>query len=163
MLGAGLHVAAWFLTSIGFSVYIAYFAACGATYGSLGAASGLLFYLYPSVAVVTRGGGGQRHRPPPGPGRTVKGGGGVIGSVLAPILLTLAEALRGESTATTIFAASTDTRIIGRLTLTECATVANTHGRAAQQERDRWRERGGRPPACALALLHSNVLESKVA
>jgi membrane protein len=55
MLGAGLDVAAWFLTSIGFSVYIAYFAACGATYGSLGAAIGLLFYLYPSAAVVLVG------------------------------------------------------------------------------------------------------------
>ena len=32
---------------------------------------------------------------------------------------------------TTIFGASTDLRPIGRLTLTECATVANTHGRAA--------------------------------
>ena len=32
---------------------------------------------------------------------------------------------------TTIFGASTDLRPIGRLTLTECDTVANTHGRAA--------------------------------
>ncbi len=87
----------------------------------------------------------------------------MIGSVLAPILLALAEALRGESMATTIFAASTDPRTVGRLTSTECATVANTHGRAAQQERDRWREEGGRPPACALALLHAHVLERKVA
>ncbi len=115
MLGAGLDVAAWFLTSIGFSVYIAYFV--DYEVGSGG----------------TRGGAGQRHRLPAGPGRTMKGRGGVIGSVLTPILLALAEALRGESMATTIFAASTDPRTTGRLTLTECATVANTHGRAAQQ------------------------------
>ncbi len=38
---------------------------------------------------------------------------------------------RGESMATTILGASTNLRSIGRLTLTECATVANTHGRAA--------------------------------
>lgn len=55
MLGAGLAVVAWLLTSIGFSVYLAYFADYGATYGSLGAAIGLLFYLYLSAAVVLAG------------------------------------------------------------------------------------------------------------
>jgi len=55
MLGAGLAVVAWFLTSVGFSVYLAYFADYGATYGSLGAAIGLLFYLYLSAAVVLVG------------------------------------------------------------------------------------------------------------
>jgi membrane protein len=55
MLGAGLAVLAWLLTSIGFSVYLAYFADYGATYGSLGAAIGLLLYLYLSAAVVLLG------------------------------------------------------------------------------------------------------------
>jgi membrane protein len=55
VLGAGLAVVAWLLTSIGFSVYLAYFADYGATYGSLGAAIGLLFYLYLSAAVVLAG------------------------------------------------------------------------------------------------------------
>jgi membrane protein len=55
MFGAGLAAVAWFLTSVGFSVYLAYFADYGATYGSLGAAIGLLFYLYLSAAVVLVG------------------------------------------------------------------------------------------------------------
>ncbi len=55
MLGAGLAVVAWLLTLIGFSVYLAYFADYGATYGSLGTAIGLLFYLYLSAGVVLAG------------------------------------------------------------------------------------------------------------
>jgi uncharacterized BrkB/YihY/UPF0761 family membrane protein len=38
-----------------FSVYLAYFVDYGTTYGSLGAAIGLLFYLYLSAAVVLVG------------------------------------------------------------------------------------------------------------
>jgi membrane protein len=55
VLGAGLAVVAWLLTSIGFSVYLAYFADYGATYGSLGTAIGLLFYLCLSAGVVLAG------------------------------------------------------------------------------------------------------------
>ena len=55
MLGAAMAVVVWLLTSVGFSVYVACFADYGATYGSLGAAIGLLFYLYLSAAVVLVG------------------------------------------------------------------------------------------------------------
>jgi membrane protein len=55
MLGGGLAVLAWLLISLGFSVYLAYFADYGATYSSLGAAIGLLLYLYLSAAVVLAG------------------------------------------------------------------------------------------------------------
>jgi membrane protein len=40
---------------VGFSVYLANFADYGATYGSLGAAIGLLLYLYLSASVVLFG------------------------------------------------------------------------------------------------------------
>jgi membrane protein len=53
--GAGFAVVAWVVTSLGFSLYLAYFAHYGATYGSLGAAIGLLFYLYLSASVVLLG------------------------------------------------------------------------------------------------------------
>ena len=46
---------AWVITSLGFSLYLAYVANYGATYGSLGAAIGLLFYLYLSASVVLLG------------------------------------------------------------------------------------------------------------
>lgn len=55
MLGAAMAVLVWLLISVGFSVYLAYFADYGATYGSLGAAIGLLFYLYLSAAAVLVG------------------------------------------------------------------------------------------------------------
>jgi membrane protein len=55
MLGAALAVLAWAVASIGFSVYLANFANFGVTYGSLGAAVGLLFYLYLSASVVLVG------------------------------------------------------------------------------------------------------------
>ena len=44
-LGAALAVLAWAIASVGFSVYLARFAAFGVAYGSLGAAVGLLIYL----------------------------------------------------------------------------------------------------------------------
>ncbi len=53
--GAAIAVAAWVITSLEFSLYLAYFADYGATYGSLGAAIGLLFYLYLSASVVLFG------------------------------------------------------------------------------------------------------------
>jgi membrane protein len=53
--GAAIAVAAWVITSLGFSLYLAYFADYGATYGSLGAAIGLLFYLYLTASVVLFG------------------------------------------------------------------------------------------------------------
>jgi membrane protein len=43
------------VASVGFSVYLANFAGYGATYGSLGAAIGLLLYLYISAFVVLLG------------------------------------------------------------------------------------------------------------
>ena len=46
---------AWVITSLAFSLYLAYFADYGATYGSLGVAIGLLFYLYLSASVVLFG------------------------------------------------------------------------------------------------------------
>jgi membrane protein len=44
MVGAALAVLAWAVTSVGFSIYLANFADFGVTYGSLGAAVGLLVY-----------------------------------------------------------------------------------------------------------------------
>jgi membrane protein len=48
-------VFAWICASLGFSIYLANFADYGATYGSLGAAIGLLFYLYLMASVVLFG------------------------------------------------------------------------------------------------------------
>jgi membrane protein len=53
--GAALAVVLWAISSVGFSVYLANFANYGVTYGSLGAAVGLLFYLYLSASVVLLG------------------------------------------------------------------------------------------------------------
>ena len=53
--GAVLAVVLWAITSVGFSFYLATFANYGVTYGSLGAAVGLLFYLYLSASVVLFG------------------------------------------------------------------------------------------------------------
>jgi membrane protein len=44
--GAALCVVLWAVSSVGFSFYLANFADYGITYGSIGAAVGLLFYLY---------------------------------------------------------------------------------------------------------------------
>ena len=43
------------ISSLGFSFYLANFADRGLTYGSLGTAVGLLFYLYLSASVVLLG------------------------------------------------------------------------------------------------------------
>jgi membrane protein len=53
--GAVLAVVLWAITSVGFSFYLATFANYGVTYGSLGAAVGLLFYLYLCASVVLFG------------------------------------------------------------------------------------------------------------
>jgi membrane protein len=53
--GAALAVVSWALSSVGFSFYLANFADYGVTYGSLGAAVGLLFYLYLTASVVLLG------------------------------------------------------------------------------------------------------------
>ncbi|HET7269520.1 MAG TPA: YihY/virulence factor BrkB family protein [Rubrobacter sp.] len=53
--GALLAVIAWSMTSLGFSFYLANFANRGLTYGSLGTAVGLLFYLFLSASVVLLG------------------------------------------------------------------------------------------------------------
>jgi len=53
--GAVLATLAWAVVSIAFSFYLANFADYGATYGSLGVAIGLLFYLYLSASVVLLG------------------------------------------------------------------------------------------------------------
>jgi membrane protein len=55
VLGAALAVVLWAITSVGFSFYLENFADYGVTYGSLGAAVGLLFYLYLSASVVLLG------------------------------------------------------------------------------------------------------------
>jgi membrane protein len=55
VVGAALAVVLWAITSVGFSFYLANFANYGVTYGSLGAAVGLLFYLYLSASVVLVG------------------------------------------------------------------------------------------------------------
>jgi membrane protein len=53
--GAALAVALWAISSVGFSIYLANFANYGVTYGSIGAAVGLLFYLYLCASVVLFG------------------------------------------------------------------------------------------------------------
>src|SRR5215217_8927326 len=53
--GAALSVVLWAISSVGFSFYLANFADYGVTYGSLGAAVGLLFYLYLCATVVLFG------------------------------------------------------------------------------------------------------------
>jgi membrane protein len=53
--GATLSVVLWAISSVGFSFYLANFANYGVTYGSLGAAVGLLFYLYLCASVVLFG------------------------------------------------------------------------------------------------------------
>jgi membrane protein len=53
--GAALAVALWAISSVVFSFYLANFANYGVTYGSLGAAVGLLFYLYLCASVVLLG------------------------------------------------------------------------------------------------------------
>jgi membrane protein len=55
VLGATLGVVLWAISSVGFSFYLANFANYGVTYGSLGAAVGLLFYLYLCASVVLLG------------------------------------------------------------------------------------------------------------
>ena len=55
MPGAALAVFAWAATSVGFSIYLANFATFGLTYGSLGAAVGLLVYLNISASIVLAG------------------------------------------------------------------------------------------------------------
>jgi len=54
-LGAALAVVLWTISSVGFSFYLENFANYGVTYGSLGAAVGLLLYLYLSASVVLMG------------------------------------------------------------------------------------------------------------
>jgi membrane protein len=54
-VGAALAVVLWTISSVGFSFYLASFANYGVTHGSLGAAVGLLFYLYISASVVLLG------------------------------------------------------------------------------------------------------------
>ena len=53
--GAALAVVLWAISSVGFSFYLANFANYGVTYGALGAAVGLLFYLYLTASVVLLG------------------------------------------------------------------------------------------------------------
>ncbi len=53
--GAALAVAAWAVASVGFSIYLAKFADYGVTYGSIGAAVGLLFYLDLTASIVLAG------------------------------------------------------------------------------------------------------------
>jgi membrane protein len=55
VLGAVLVVVLWAISSVGFSFYLANFANYGVTYGSLGAAVGLLLYLYLCASVVLLG------------------------------------------------------------------------------------------------------------
>ncbi len=55
MLGAALAVLAWAIASVGFSIYLANFADFGVTYGSIGAAVGLLVYLNISASIVLAG------------------------------------------------------------------------------------------------------------
>src|SRR5215213_4461055 len=50
--GAALAVVSWAVSSVGCSFYLANFADYGVTYGSLGAAVGLLFYLSASVVLL---------------------------------------------------------------------------------------------------------------
>jgi membrane protein len=53
--GAALSVVLWAISSVGFSFYLATFANYGVTYGSLGAAVGLLFYFYLCASAVLFG------------------------------------------------------------------------------------------------------------
>jgi len=53
--GAAIAVLAWAIVSVAFSFYLAKFADYGATYGSLGAAVGLLVYLDLSASIVLAG------------------------------------------------------------------------------------------------------------
>ena len=53
--GAVLCMMLWAISSVGFSIYLANFADYGVTYGSIGAAVGLLFYLYLCASVVLLG------------------------------------------------------------------------------------------------------------
>src|SRR5215208_5421094 len=53
--GAALCVVLWAVSSVGFSIYLANFADYGVTYGSSGAAVGLLLYLYLCASVVLLG------------------------------------------------------------------------------------------------------------
>jgi len=53
--GAALAVVLWAISSVGFTFYLANFANYGVTYGSIGAAVGLLFYLYLCASVVLLG------------------------------------------------------------------------------------------------------------
>jgi membrane protein len=53
--GAALAVGAWAIATVGFSVYLANFADYGITYGSLGAAVGLLVYLNLSASIILAG------------------------------------------------------------------------------------------------------------
>jgi membrane protein len=53
--GAALAMVLWAISSVGFSFYIVNFADYGVTYGSIGAAVGLLFYLYLCASVVLLG------------------------------------------------------------------------------------------------------------
>ena len=53
--GAALAVAAWAVTSVGFSIYLATFADYGVTYGGIGAAVGLLLYLDLTASIVLAG------------------------------------------------------------------------------------------------------------
>ena len=53
--GATLCVVLWAISSVGFSFYLANFADYGVTYGSIGAAVGLLFYLYLCASLVLLG------------------------------------------------------------------------------------------------------------
>jgi len=75
MLGAALAVLAWAVASVGFSVYLANFADFGITYGSLGAAVGLLVYLNLSASLVLAGAelNASMHPSAADPGRTRAG------------------------------------------------------------------------------------------
>src|SRR5215204_7047943 len=53
--GAALSVVLWAISSVGFAFYLANFANYGVTYGSIGAAVGLLFYFYLCASVVLFG------------------------------------------------------------------------------------------------------------
>ncbi|HEY6581924.1 MAG TPA: YihY/virulence factor BrkB family protein [Rubrobacter sp.] len=75
MLGAALAVLAWAVASVGFTVYLANFADFGVTYGSLGAAVGLLVYLNLSASLVLAGAelNASMHPSAADPGRTRAG------------------------------------------------------------------------------------------
>jgi len=77
VLGAALAVVLWAISSVGFSFYLANVANYGVTYGSLGAAVGLLLYLYLSASVVLLGAevnAAIYHLPPDGSVRAEKPG-----------------------------------------------------------------------------------------